>query len=96
MPESELKKGQFPGDLTPASEETPKQLDEIKQMDLNIAKTFSSAAGKKTLKWLRDQTIELPTWQISDGLSGVMTGFAREGQNALIRLIEQRMRRAKQ
>lgn len=95
MPEPDLR-GQLPGDLPPPQTETPKQLEEIREMDIVIAKTFNSAAGRKTLKWLRDQTIEAPTWQISDGLSGIMTGFAREGQNALIRLIEQRMRRAKQ
>jgi len=85
--------GQMPGD-TPPTPPPPKLAQEVKEMDVAIAKTFATANGKKVLKWLRDNHIEQPVLQISDGLSGILAGYAREGQNSLVRLIEQRIKRA--
>lgn len=57
-------------------------------------KTFSTPSGKKVMKHLKELTLERCTWQPDVGMNvAIPTGFAREGQNALMRnilaLIEQ-------
>lgn len=73
----------------------PEVLEKIREMDVLIAKTFSTQAGKKVLKFLRDETIEKPVFRkIGMDLAGVNEGFFREGQNELIRQLEMRIKRA--
>ena len=73
----------------------PEVLEKRREMDVLIAKTFSTQAGKKVLKFLRDETIEKPVFRkIGMDLAGVNEGFFREGQNELIRQLEMRIKRA--
>jgi len=62
-------------------------------LDKSIAKAFSTAAGKKTLNWLKTSYLEQPCW--APGYSTDF-GFYREGQNTLIREIVARIERAKE
>jgi hypothetical protein len=66
-----------------------RQIDDI---DLIMARTFGTQEGQLALKWLREQTIEQPGWVPGQDASH---GFAREGQNSLVREIERRIRRTK-
>lgn len=65
-----------------------------KQIDMNIlmARTFGTDDGEKVLAWMRQFYLEQPCWQ-----PGADTSFGqwREGQNAVIRDIEARIRKAK-
>lgn len=69
------------------------ELDQ-KHIDINllIARTFSTDEGKKVLAWLRESYLEQPCWQPGTDSS---FGQWREGQNTVIREIEARIKRAK-
>ena len=63
------------------------------ELDLLFARVFSNAEGRKVIKYLRETTIEQPCWVPGADPSH---GFMREGQNALVRYIEARIRAAEQ
>ncbi|MBL00816.1 MAG: hypothetical protein CMI34_05355 [Opitutales bacterium] len=60
-------------------------------LDIIFKKTFQTEDGKKVLEYLRKVTIEQPCWTPG---ADVSYGYAREGQNSIVREIEQRIRRA--
>ena len=65
----------------------------VKQdIDILISKTFGSEEGRKVLAWLRSMTIEAPAWVPGQDAS---YGYAREGQNSLVRELERRIVRAR-
>lgn len=70
-------------------------IDERPAMDIDLlmARTFSTEEGKKVLAWMRERYLEQPCWQPGADPS---LGQWREGQNAVIRDIEGRIRKAKQ
>lgn len=69
---------------------------EISDLNALFLKTFSTQAGAEVLKYLRENTIEAGTWMASLPYEkAIAHGFAREGQNALVRMIEQRIEQAK-
>jgi hypothetical protein len=71
----------------------PPAVDDIKQdIDILITRTFSTEEGRQVLAWLRQVTIEVPAWVPGQEAS---YGYAREGQNSLVREIERRMERGK-
>lgn len=75
----------------PAKVEAPE--DQPKQdIDLILARTFGSQEGQQALAWLRAATIEVPAWVPGQDAS---YGYAREGQNSLVREIERRIARAR-
>lgn len=61
-------------------------------LDKIYAHVFSSEEGRKVLADLRAKTIEQPTWYPGEEASH---GFAREGQNSIVRMIEERIKRAR-
>lgn len=63
--------------------------DDIDRLYLRV---FGSDDGQKLHEHLRSLTIEQPTWYPGEDASH---GFAREGQNSLVREIERRMQRAR-
>lgn len=73
---------------------TPEQMDEQYRVDKVFHDTFSSGPGAECLQFLRTMTIEQPAWNPQQGLVGILNGFAREGQDSLVRYIETRMERA--
>jgi len=62
-------------------------------LDIMIARTFSTENGQKVLAWLREAYLENPSWQPGAESS---FGFFREGQNSVIRDIEKRIKRIKE
>jgi len=75
-------------------EEAPAFESEQPVVDLNLqmAKTFATDEGQKVLAWLREFYLERPCWQPGSESS---VGMFREGQNSVIRDIENRIRKAK-
>ncbi len=63
--------------------------DDVDRLYLRV---FGSDDGQKLLTHLRSMTIEQPTWYPGEEASH---GYAREGQNSLVREIERRMKRAR-
>lgn len=68
-----------------------KNLDLQRDTDIQFARCFSTEEGKKVLDYLKSVTIEQPAWVPGADPS---FGYAREGQNSLVRDIELRMKRA--
>lgn len=76
------------------TETTPFEPDQTGvDLNLQMAKTFASAEGQKVLAWLREFYLEQPCWQPGSDSS---LGVFREGQNSVVRDIENRIRKAKQ
>jgi len=69
------------------------QQQEQDDVDRLYLRVFASEDGQKILTHLRSLTIEQPTWYPGEDASH---GFAREGQNSLVREIERRIRRARE
>ena len=63
--------------------------DDVDRLYLRV---FGSDDGQKLLTHLRSLTIEQPTWYPGEDASH---GYAREGQNSLVREIERRIKRAR-
>ena len=66
--------------------------DDQLELDKAFARTFETEEGRKVLKYLVTRTMHQPTW-IPGGDTSF--GFAREGQNSIIREIQTRIERAK-
>lgn len=65
---------------------------EAPEIDKAYAVCFATSAGQKVLQHLRNLTIEQPTWYPGEDASH---GFAREGQNSLVREIERRIKKVR-
>ena len=68
------------------------QQDNQDDIDRLYLRVFGSEDGQKLHEHLRSLTIEQPTWYPGEDASH---GFAREGQNSLVREIERRIERAR-
>ena len=68
-----------------------KNMDLQRDMDIQFQRCFSTEAGKKGLEQLRTRTDE-ERGRVRGAESSF--GYAREGQNSIVREIEQRIRRA--
>jgi hypothetical protein len=68
------------------------QQDNQDDIDRLYLRVFGSEDGQKLHDHLRSLTIEQPTWYPGEDASH---GFAREGQNSLVREIERRIDRAR-
>ena len=90
--------GQIPEQEAPSSQRK-KEIEEGQAAEADamleaVATCFRGAAGIKALKYLRSRTIELPCFAPDvQGENAVYMGFFREGQNSVIRLIEQLVQR---
>jgi len=62
-------------------------------IDKSFARTFDTEEGKKVLDYLVSKTLNQPTWLPGGDHT---FGYAREGQNSIIREIQMRIERAKQ
>jgi len=62
-------------------------------LDILIARTFSTEEGQKVLAWLRETYLENPCFQPGADSS---YGFWREGQNSVVRDLEKRIKRIKE
>jgi hypothetical protein len=66
--------------------------NEADDLDKLFARVFSTRDGRKLMSHLRASTIEQPTWYPGEDASH---GYAREGQNSLVREIERRIQRVR-
>lgn len=66
----------------------------IAQNDLDIAfvRCFTTEAGAEVLEYLKSVTLEQPSWYPGEDPSH---GFAREGQNSIVREIVRRIERGR-
>jgi hypothetical protein len=64
------------------------QQQESDDLDRLYLRVFGSEDGQKLLEHLRSLTIEQPTWYPGEEASH---GYAREGQNSIVREIERRV-----
>jgi|GEM_PF-409624 hypothetical protein len=62
-----------------------------KELDIQFKRCFGTEYGQKVLEHLVNITINQPAWVPGADAS---FGYAREGQNSLVREIQQRIRRA--
>ena len=76
--------------LETKSKQEPK--DEQLEIDNAYARTFETEEGRKCLKHLISRTLDQPTWVPGGDHT---FGYAREGQNSVVREIKTRMERAK-
>lgn len=84
-----------PGPTEAQKEHLDKGAEERWELVQAYHRTFNTPHGKKVLQHLREMTIESSTWRASLGLiNGAAHGFAREGQNALVRHIEDQIKAA--
>lgn len=67
----------------------------IAQEDLNLAfvRCFSTEAGAEVLEYLKRVTLEQPSWYPGEDPSH---GYAREGQNSIVREIVRRIEKGRQ
>lgn len=79
-----------------------KEIQIRKELQMQIAKdcaeTFSTDAGKRTLVWMRNCTIERPTLPASataglDGMAIAILQNIREGENNFCRMIEAQIKK---
>ena len=92
----------LPGELNEKKKGVPPEVAEkIREGDVLLAKTFSTPAGRKTLKWLRDQYIDGPTEGYVVDRNGSINAdattfqmYQREGQRFLVKNLEMRIKRA--
>lgn len=60
--------------------------------DLQFVRCFSTEAGQEVLEYLKSVTVDQPTWYPGEDPSH---GFAREGQNSIVREIIKRIERGR-
>ena len=61
-------------------------------LDKNFVRCFSTEAGQQVLEYLKAVTIGVPSWYPEEDPSH---GFAREGQNSIVREIIKRVERGR-
>ena len=66
--------------------------EESQDIDRIITKVFSTRAGQKVLAFFKHMTIDQPTWYPGEDASH---GYAREGQNSIVRDILKRIERTR-
>lgn len=82
-------------DAEPPEEERDLAREEIEKVEDAMLTTFNTGQGKFALGYLRSRTEGAPGFVAEMGLlNGIAWGFAREGQNSIIRHIDQLMHNA--
>ncbi len=61
-------------------------------LDTNFVRCFSTEAGQEVLGYLKSVTVDVPSWYPGEDPSH---GFAREGQNSIVREMIKRIERGR-
>lgn len=93
---------QLPGEFNGRKKGVPTEIaNKIREMDVLIAKTFSSHSGMKVMEWLREQYIDAPVEGYVIDRNGNINAdattfqmYQREGQRIIVKNLEMRMKRA--
>jgi hypothetical protein len=81
-----------PSEIAAAAEATVKQREAIERINDDLLQTFTTPAGKRVWEWLWKQTVLNGKWPLHLGADKAMlVGASREGQNALIMGLLERM-----
>ena len=99
---AEDNRSHLPGELNEKKQGIPPEVAEkIREVDVLLAKTFSTPTGRKALKWLRDQYVDNPVEGYVVDRNGAINAdattfqmYQREGQRIIIKNIEMRIKRA--
>lgn len=99
---AENDRSHLPGELNEKKKGIPPEVAEkIREVDVLLAKTFSTPTGRKILQWLRDQYIDGPTEGYVVDRNGAINAdattfqmYQREGQRFLVKNLEMRVKRA--
>lgn len=87
--------GLEPGNTPEQKEAHDKQRLQNLELAQRFKRVFTSEDGKACIRHLRERTIEDSTFRASLGLlNGAAHGFAREGQNTIVRYIEDMVKAA--
>lgn len=78
---------------TPNLEQLEDRAEKEYELNVSFQNTFSTPHGKKVLAWLVEHTLESPTWWPAQKPE---YGYFREGQNSLMRQIQDKIKKAKQ
>jgi hypothetical protein len=78
-----------------SEEEQERAAEETYRINSAIHRTFRKGDGAIVLEWLREKTIEQPTFNPAL-VNPAEQGFTREGQNSIVREIERRMKVAEE
>lgn len=62
------------------------------ELDLMFVRCFSTEAGTQVLEYLTSMTLDQPSWYPGEDPSH---GYAREGQNSIVREIMRRLERGR-
>jgi len=74
------------------NEQFQKQKIAHDELDLLFVRCFSTEAGAEVLDYLKSMTLDQPSWYPGEDPSH---GFAREGQNSIVREIMRRIERGR-
>jgi len=66
--------------------------NKLNEIDKLVAKVFSTKDGKELLLWLKNKTIDQPSFYPGEDAS---YGYIREGQNSIVREILQKLERVR-
>lgn len=62
------------------------------ELDITFTRCFSTEAGAEVLAYLKNMTLDQPSWYPGEDPSH---GYAREGQNSIVREIQRRIERGR-
>lgn len=62
------------------------------ELDILFVRCFATEAGAEVLTYLKSMTLDQPSWYPGEDPSH---GYAREGQNSIVREIERRIERGR-
>lgn len=74
------------------NEQAKKTQDKQFDLDICFVRCFSTGEGQKVLEYLESVTLDQPAWYPGEDPSH---GFAREGQNSIVREIKKRIERGR-
>lgn len=80
--------------LDGAAKVDPKVAKALLDSALHFKATFGTASGRMVLAELIAMTIDKPCFVPNEGLKPEQMGFAREGQNSIVRYIQQKIKTA--
>jgi len=66
--------------------------NKISDIDKLVAKVFATKDGQQLLSWLKNKTIDQPSFYPGEDAS---YGYIREGQNSIVREIIQKLERVR-
>lgn len=80
--------------LDGAAKVDPKVAKALQDSAIHFKTTFGTMSGRQVLTELVEMTINQPCFLPNEGLNPEQMGFVREGQNSIVRYIQQQIKKA--